>query len=111
MVALRHSMFRFIVMAVLLAFLSLGSNAINPAFQNQALDLMPVPKKISLGQGWLGIDFGFRVALTGYTEPSTGLSNDWRYRREYRSSWDWKRMPPRPFWRFSAQVREKRISR
>ncbi len=69
MVALRHSMFRFIVMAVLLAFLSLGSNAINPAFQNQALDLMPVPKKISLGQGWLGIDFGFRVALTGYTEP------------------------------------------
>jgi hexosaminidase len=69
MVALKHSMFRFIVMAVLLAFCSLGSNAINPELQYQALDLMPVPKKISLGQGWLGIDSGFRVALIGYTEP------------------------------------------
>jgi hexosaminidase len=69
MVFCRQLMFRLIVMSILLVFLSLGLNAINPVSQKQTLDLMPVPKKISLGQGWMGIDSGFRVSLTGYTEP------------------------------------------
>ncbi len=69
MVLCRQLMFRFILMSILLVFLSSGSNAINPVSQKQTLDLMPVPKKISLGQGWMGIDSGFCVALTGYTEP------------------------------------------
>ncbi|MGD8540045.1 MAG: family 20 glycosylhydrolase, partial [Candidatus Aminicenantes bacterium] len=48
--------------------LNLGANAVQSLSQNPALDLVPVPKKISLGQGWMGIDSGFRVALTGYSE-------------------------------------------
>jgi hexosaminidase len=69
MVLYRQWMFRFIVMFIVLILLSSGSNAIYAVSQEQTLDLVPVPKKISLGQGWLGIDSGFRVALTGFTEP------------------------------------------
>jgi hexosaminidase len=69
MVLCRQMMFRSIVMAILMVFLSLGLNAINYASQKESIDIVPVPKKISQGQGWMGIDSGFRVALTGYTEP------------------------------------------
>lgn len=36
---------------------------------NFSLNLMPVPAHISMGQGKLAVDPGFRVALTGYLEP------------------------------------------
>lgn len=68
MVLCRQMMFRSIVMAILVVFLSLELNAINSASQKESIDIVPVPKKISLGLGWMGIDSGFRVALTGYTE-------------------------------------------
>jgi len=69
MVLYKHWMFKFIVVVILLLFLSLGSNTINAVSQKQTLDLVPVPKNMIQRQGWLGIDSGFRVALTGYTEP------------------------------------------
>jgi hexosaminidase len=68
MVSMRQRMVRFSVVMVLFVLMNLGANAVHPISQNPALDLVPIPKKISFGQGWMGIDSGFRVALTGYTE-------------------------------------------
>jgi len=37
--------------------------------KNPAITLMPMPAKISFGQGKLAVDSGFRVVLNGYKEP------------------------------------------
>ncbi len=69
MVSLKKLLFRFSSAVVFLVFLSWATNAVYPASQKTALDLLPLPKKIVPAQGWMGIDSGFRIALTGYTEP------------------------------------------
>jgi hexosaminidase len=69
MVSLRQLMFRFKSIIVFSVFLFWGTSAIFQGAQKSPVDLVPVPKNVALGQGWLGIDDGFRVALTGYTEP------------------------------------------
>ncbi len=68
MVFMRQLTVRLCSVVMISVLLTSGADAIQPRTQNPALDLVPVPNKISPGQGWLGVDSGFCVALTGYSE-------------------------------------------
>ncbi|MGD9345463.1 MAG: family 20 glycosylhydrolase, partial [Candidatus Aminicenantes bacterium] len=66
---LRQPMFRSRSIVVFFVFLFWVTHAIFLGYQKPDLDLVPVPRKTTIGEGWLGIDAGFRVSITGYTEP------------------------------------------
>jgi hexosaminidase len=57
------------MMKLLLVSLLLGLPLVRGRAQTPPLNLMPLPAKISPGQGRLAVDSAFRIALTGVDDP------------------------------------------